>query len=80
MPARADREHAQGGGQAGIRPGQVIQQTSRSLMAEKVGIEPTTYVRNIYKYYVASRCSISKKPRKKRARRSSKMAEDFGFA
>ena len=46
------------------------------VTAEKVRSETTTYVRNIFKYYTAySLMSISKRRRKKPARRSSNPAE-----
>jgi hypothetical protein len=33
----------------------VVQQRRDIVTAEKIGVETTTYVRNIYKYYVAYR-------------------------
>ena len=36
------------------------------VTAEKVGIETTTYVRNIFKYYTAYKLMLTSKKRKKR--------------
>ena len=41
-------------------------------MAEKVGIEPTTYVRNIYKYYTAYKLMLDVDETQKKARNSVK--------
>ena len=38
------------------------------VTAEKVGIEPTTYVRNIYKYYVAYSLTMQMQAEQKKAR------------
>ena len=38
------------------------------VTAEKIGIETTTYVRNIYKYYVGYKMTLEQIERQKRAR------------
>lgn len=38
------------------------------VMAEKVGMEPTTYVRNIFKYYVAYKMMVEQKEEARKAR------------
>jgi membrane-bound lytic murein transglycosylase MltF len=38
------------------------------VMAEKIGMEPTTYVRNIFKYYVAYKMLVAQKEEMRRAR------------
>ena len=38
------------------------------VVAEKVGIETTTYVRNIYKYYVSYKLTIDAQDQQRRAR------------
>ena len=38
------------------------------VTAEKVGIETTTYVRNIYKYYAAYKLSLDVQEEQKKAR------------
>jgi membrane-bound lytic murein transglycosylase MltF len=42
------------------------------VTAEKVGIEPTTYVRNIYKYYVAYKLMLDLEQTQKKAREAVK--------
>src|SRR5262249_29282193 len=44
------------------------------VTAEKIGIETTTYVRNIYKYYVAYKLMLDAQEAKKRARAAVKQA------
>ena len=39
------------------------------VTAEKIGIETTTYVRNIYKYYVAYRLMLDAQAEAEKARR-----------
>jgi membrane-bound lytic murein transglycosylase MltF len=38
------------------------------VTAEKIGIETTTYVRNIYKYYVAYRLTLDMREEQRKAR------------
>ncbi|MCP5312409.1 MAG: transglycosylase SLT domain-containing protein [Chromatiaceae bacterium] len=40
------------------------------VTAEKLGLEPVTYVRNIYKYYVSYKLTVEAHERRKRARES----------
>jgi len=72
---RRPRQHladAQGGGQARVRPGQVVQQRPSWSRPEKIGIETTTYVRNIFKYYAAYRLGTDVREEQRRARERSR--------
>ena len=40
------------------------------VVAEKIGIETTTYVRNIYKYYVAYKLTLEQVELQRQARRN----------
>jgi len=46
--------------------------TGGTIKAEKFGIETTTYVRNIYKYYAAYRLMLEVQEAQKKARESVK--------
>jgi membrane-bound lytic murein transglycosylase MltF len=48
------------------------------VTAEKIGIETTTYVRNIYKYYTAYKLTLQMDERRKRAREQMKTAKPAG--
>ena len=49
------------------RPEPVVQQR-RVVTAEKIGIETTTYVRNIFKYYAAYKLALDAQEATRKAR------------
>jgi len=66
--AGADRQYAQRSRQARPRADKWFNNVE-IVTAEKIGIEPTTYVRNIFKYYTAYKLMLDlEETQKRRAR------------
>ena len=61
------RKHAQGAAKRGLDP-DIWFNNVEVVTAERIGIETTTYVRNIYKYYVSYRLMLDAHQAQKEAR------------
>src|SRR5215467_2650466 len=58
--AKQDRSDAHAAGQRGLDPDEWFDNVE-IVVSEKIGIETTTYVRNIYKYYVAYKLAVEQR-------------------